>query len=648
MNKPTSHLKLLERAVNLHRSARLAEAQALYREVLAIDPGNPDALNLLGLATHDLGDSAAALPLLEKAIALKPDFAAACFNLANCYRTLNRATEAIAALRQAIALKPSYSDAYLNLGVAYYQLGDFRQAMTTFDAYIAQLPRDPRGYKNKGYCLVALGDDVGAVHALEFAVHLDRKDCASIAKLANAYARTDKLDKAVETMKQACALEPKNGEYFSNLGTWLTKLEFYADAFAAHQTACRLEPDRAEFHYNYGSDLYADGRFEQAVEELSKATELRPDFIDALINLMETKVELGADSEAHDLLAKVKLILDAGEDLDPGKRADAATNRALVLLALGSYREGWNGYRQRFEKPKKRFSPRAFPYPELTGDMTGVKRLLIWTEQGIGDEIMMLSMLPDAIAHFQDCIVECSPRLVPLVQRSFPAVRVVGLQDPPHDAIRQFAPDAHTSIADLGGLFRRDFNAFPVHRGYLVADPERRATFRQTYRELAGTRPVVGIVWRSNAPDTGRFKSIPIAQFARILDTDDAWFVSLQYGDAGDDLAVLAPHIAQRIFFDQRVDSVKDLDGFAAQVGAMDLVISISNTAVHFAGALNIPVWTLVPKGPGAIWYFRTGQASPWYPSARLFRQHKPRQWEQVVQDVKSALDHWCRNRVVT
>jgi ADP-heptose:LPS heptosyltransferase len=99
------------------------------------------------------------------------------------------------------------------------------------------------------------------------------------------------------------------------------------------------------------------------------------------------------------------------------------------------------------------------------------------------------------------------------------------------------------------------------------------------------------------------------------------------------------------VYADAEIDALRDLDGFAAQVAALDLVVSVSNTAVHFAGALNVPVWTLVPKGKGALWYFRLGETTPWYPAMRLFRQEHPGEWQQPMCLVADALRAWAQQR---
>ena len=156
---------------------------------------------------------------------------------------------------------------------------------------------------------------------------------------------------------------------------------------------------------------------------------------------------------------------------------------------------------------------------------------------------------------------------------------------------------------------------------------------------LAAGRVIVGISWKSESPKTGHHKSIPLQQWLPILQTNKVFFVSLQYGDQDQEISTIGGLPGSGIHRDHSVDTKGDLDRFAAQVAAMDLVITVSNTTAHFAGAMNVPVWTLISEGPGALWYwFHDRDDSPWYPSMKLFRQSKAGRWEDVLSAVKSQL----------
>ena len=213
-------------------------------------------------------------------------------------------------------------------------------------------------------------------------------------------------------------------------------------------------------------------------------------------------------------------------------------------------------------------------------------------------------------------ICDCS---VVTVQRSFPTVHVA-----PRTTTDLGAFDFKFALADAARYLRPDFASFPQRESFLTADPQRVAAIKSRLPQGRN----VGISWRSASPSTGAFKSMTLADWQPVLSVPGVRFHSLQYGDTAADIAAARARTGIEVVTDPTVDPLTDLDGFAAQVAAMDLVISVSNTTVHFAGGLGKPAWTLVPHGHGAHWYwFRDRADSPWYPRMKLFRQSAPGDW---------------------
>jgi hypothetical protein len=272
----------------------------------------------------------------------------------------------------------------------------------------------------------------------------------------------------------------------------------------------------------------------------------------------------------------------------------------------------------------------------------------VWTEQGLGDEILHGSMLPEIIAQAKSCVIECSARMVPVFARSFPAAHVAGYRasnipvTPPDDI------DYQVPIASLGRHLRPDLASLPRHEGYLKADPAKTAELRKRYETLAQGRRIVGISWHSKNQAFGEPKSMSLGDMASILQVPGIMFVNLQYGDCSSELAQVREQLGVEVIQDAAVDPMADMDMFFAQVAAMDLVLSTSNTTVHVAGSLNIPVWVLLPHGRGLAWYwFLRRTDSPWYPSARLVRvdpKIAPGQarWLELTERTTADLTHWA------
>lgn len=262
--------------------------------------------------------------------------------------------------------------------------------------------------------------------------------------------------------------------------------------------------------------------------------------------------------------------------------------------------------------------------------------MLVWQEQGVGDVILYAGMIPDLLEQGARLIVECELRLVPLLARSFPQARVVMRSDPVHALTREAR--WQSPLGSLCRWLRRHEADFPRRGPYLVPDATRVSELRKRYREL-GQGPVIGISWRSSNYKVGKQKSLSLSEWAPLLALSGATFVNLQYGDCREELLSLKQDFGVTVHHDETVNSLQDLDGFAAQVAAMDLVISTSNSTVHFAGASGVPVWTLLSRGEALLWYwFQEGEDSPWYPSMRLFRQELPGDWSGLLARVRGAL----------
>jgi hypothetical protein len=235
------------------------------------------------------------------------------------------------------------------------------------------------------------------------------------------------------------------------------------------------------------------------------------------------------------------------------------------------------------------------------------------------------------------CVLDCDPRLEPLFARSFRGVKVTAQElgnDPGDDP--ELDISAHLPCGSLPGLFRATGGDFArTTSPYLMADPVERERFRARYRDAEGRR-LAGLAWHTNNRKTGPHRSIDLAMFTPLFARPDIRWVSLQYGDH-DALQEQAAAASAPILIDRSVDQISNIDIFAAQVAAMDLVITIDNSTAHLAGALGVPTWVLLPFASDWRW-LQAREDSPWYPTLRLFRQPKRSDWQSVVQRVKSAL----------
>jgi Flp pilus assembly protein TadD len=488
--------------------------------------------------------------------------------------------------REALVLDPTHAEAKTCLGRIRFHAQDYRAAIRYLSGGLCP-DADPDAWLELARAHQTLLEWDSAIAAFLTAFKLRAPTATQEAELGHAYGNSGKFAAAASAFARSVAMQSDSAETWNDLG------------------AMQLEM----------------GDINAACTSFAQAVALRPDYVQAINNLGIAN-EFKGDSAA---------VLSAAERLVALKPNDPAflQKRGVARLANGMLKEGWIDYRARFANPAHKGWHVGIPVPMWDGvSPLADKTILVWSDQGLGEQLLTASLLPDVLAAAKRVVFSCEPRLAPLIARAFPAVRTVSLFDVPFGRADLTGVDVQASISELGPAFRPDFAQFPKHAGFLKADLDQVAALKARYMALPGQGPLVGISWRStNALAKGN-KTIDLAQWGPVLTMPGVKFVSLQYGDVAAETA----SARGQVFVDPHIDPIKNVDAFAAQVAAMDVVVSISNTTVHMAGALNVPTLCLTPLVEGRPWYwFASLDVSPWYPSVRHIWQTQRRRWDNVM-----------------
>lgn len=648
---------LLGNAVRLHQAGRLAEAERTYRKILAIDARHADSLNLLGMIAHQDGRQEVAEETIRKAIAINSKQASYHSNLGKVLQAQGRLGEALASYEHAVALKPALVEAHINLGTALQAQGELKKAVACYERALTLKPDSGEALANLGTTLQAQGEPEKAIACYQRALAL-KPDCAVICyNLGNVLQAQNKLEEAVAYLRQALALNSNYTEAHENLGIALHAQGNLQEAVLCHERALALNPNYPEAHGNLAIALHDQGKLEESVAHHKRALALNPrlpeshynlgnalqnlDKLDEAVTCYERALALRPDyPEAHyNWGCALYALGQVDESLVQYRKAialkpdyaQAHFSESLAQLFKGDFECGWRNYEWRWQTKEHDTRMRTYPQPLWIGEKLGSGRLLIWGEQGIGDEIMFAGFIQDVTRTGNQCVLDCDARLKPLFARSFPGTSVVSTPAPAHE-LEDF--DAHLPCGSLPGLFHATHPAFAGPASpYLVAEPVAQQRFRTQY---ADGRRLVGLAWYTKNRKTGRNRSIDLSLFAPLFAHQNVRWVSLQYGDP-DALEAQAVAAKAPLLIDRSVNQFLDLDLFAAQVAAMDLVITIDNSTAHLAGALGVPTWLLLPFAPDWRWQ-QAREDTPWYPSLRLFRQSKLGDWSSVIQKVQSAL----------
>ncbi|MBY0428547.1 MAG: hypothetical protein K2Q32_04945 [Alphaproteobacteria bacterium] len=329
------------------------------------------------------------------------------------------------------------------------------------------------------------------------------------------------------------------------------------------------------------------------------------------------------------------------------------TQLAHTEFRCGDLENAWIHYNARFGHASSAGSVerRTHPYPQWNGKPLTHGKLLIWCEQAVGEELLYSTMLNDAAEAFpMGVIVECDARLKPLFERSFKKIAFVARGNPPDLQLNDKTIIAQCSAGQLGSFFRNSFEHFPKTSVQLKADVARTKELRDHYehhkRKLGKTGLIIGISWKSKPFLQGDPKSSALSDWRILFEQSPHYFVSLQYGDITQDLE-FARQQNWSVAFDKHVDQFKSLDDFAAQVSAMDKIVSVSNTTAHMAGVCGIPSAILLPASRGLMWHWFDKETpestdsithSPWYSSLTLLRQQEDGKWQDVLRQARDYL----------
>ena len=472
--------------------------------------------------------------------------------------------------------------------------------------------------------------------------------------------RNGRIEEAIDSYKKALSLKPEYVQVYNNLGVLYKDNEKYEDAIKMFTKAKELQPDHQNSYYNLALIKKEQGQSEEVIELLLKVLDLNPEHKDAKYDIALITMDNGSLKEAKQLLEELlssdeknqkATVSLANVFVEMGNYKSAISilrkaisisskNRKLVhylglcLVTIGQFKEGWKAIESLWELEDNRASMWYKRAKEIWKGNRTTKRILLWRRrQGIGEDIIFLSLVQEVKGMCETLSVYVDPRLEPLCRRAMPGINFVKDKE----ELKKIEFDFHMPLGSVPGLLRNDIRDFDrTVKGYLKADPERVEAIR-TELNLKG-KTAIGISWRSFNSINKTKKSIQLEDMERLFSGLDVVLVNLQYGDVEDEIREFKDATGIEVVQCASVDNREDLDGLAALIEVCDLVVSIPNVTVHLAGALAKDTWVLLPYVAN-FWWLLDRTDSIWYPTLRLYRQKKFQDWSTIPQDVKRDLE---------
>ena len=518
---------------------------------------------------------------------------------------------------------PNNFDAMHLLGLVKAQSGQMGEAYRLMSAALKINPKAADAWSNLSNVLHALKRDAEALGCLDKALALVPGDLQALQNRGNALLSLNRPQEAIESFEQVLRRSPRNGEALHTLGVAKATLGRNAEALADFDAALAPAPGHPEILYNRGNVLAALGRDAEALAAFDGALAAVPHHVKAWNNRGNALQALNRHAEAVDSFGKA---IALQKDY-----ADAHSNRALSLLTLGDLASGFAEYEWRWKRSGMADTRRAYRGRLWLGEYPlGARTILLHAEQGLGDTIQFARYAPLLARGGATVRLEVHPALKKLMAGldGIASCHARGEKLPDYDV--------HCPLGSLPFALKTGPANIPADIPYLRADESHIAKWRPVIESLPGKR--VALAWAGNpSHPNDRNRSIDPTLLEPLLARDGLSFVGIQRELRETDAAWLARH--------PRVthlgDRLADMADTAAVTALADLTVAVDTAVAHLAGAMARPVWVLLPHSPDWRWTM-SGEHSPWYPQARLFRQSAPGNWQSVITRLADELSRFA------
>jgi Flp pilus assembly protein TadD len=509
-------------------------------------------------------------------------------------------------------------DALLNRGNHLFDRGAFAEAIEAYHELTIRAPQFGPGYRNLALALEQDGRLAEALPVCDRAIQLQPEDLESYLIMAKLLLKLGRMDQAVSMYQLAALAAPGRSDVHASLAAALARQDRLDEASAACRTAIELSPQNAGAYLNLGIIHSKRGDLEAAVEAYRNVIRIDPHSPDGFTNLGFAMSNLGMSDAAIKAAGRAVELRPADPTLH--------YNHAMLLLLAGDLEAGFREFESRLSHPEPRFRPRAFDVPRWRGEDRNGKTLLIHAEQGLGDTLHFARFVSAAAATGGPVVLQVQSPLTELLRDSLD-VTVIS-RDVPEP---QF--DLHVPLMSLPHEQGITIETIPAEPHYLKTNPAKLADWRQRLANYAGLK--VGVVWAGNPGHLhDRKRSLAAAAIFPRLRLPGVQLFSLQKEVSAIDAAILEQLQNEVVDLAPRLTTFAET---AAAASAMDLVISVDTSVAHLAGALGKPTWILLPHVLDWRWFYQR-EDTPWYPTARLFRQRRPNDWASVLDRLPGEL----------
>lgn len=588
-------------------------------------PNHPFGWKALGIAFKSKGEISKSLEVNKKVLEIDPKDPEAHYNIGNTFKLLDNFEEAKNSYKNAIKINPNYFQAYNNLGSLFHDNKKFNEAQNNYKKVISLNPNFAEAFNNLGVTLKELGNLDEAEENYKKAISLKTNYFEAYNNLGILLREQKRFKESENNYKKAIEINPNFAEAYSNLGILLREIGKLQDSKLNYIKAINLKSDYAEAHYNLGITYREIGDLKNAEASYKTALKFNPKSPEIYNNLGVTLRELLKLDESE---IAYKKAIELKDDY-----ADAYNNLSFTLLLKNNFKDAFELSEWRWQTDQNIGKKFLTKKPLWNGEVE--KSILIWKEQGIGDEIMYSSILPEIKKISKKVIVHCDKRLIPLFKRSF-------AQDIIYESNKQNIEeddyDYHIPFGSLSRYFRQNLKSFlNSSKGFLKNEIKNTLSFKEKLKENVDVK-LIGISWNTKSNlQMASFRNIDLNYLTSVLNNNKVKFVNLQYGDTSEEIYKLKQETGIQVTEIPDLDIKNEIDKLASLVAACDIIVSIDNFTVHLAGSLGIETKVLLPFNMDSRWGLK-GKNSHLYDSVTLYRQNKLGNWVNAIDELKKDI----------
>ncbi len=624
--------KNISDALFLLNQEKYIPAENLCKENIRIDPKNFDSLHLLALLNYRQGKMELSKNIFEKAEKINSKSPIFFSNYGTLLKDMSLYHEALAHFSASILLRPDYANAYFNRGTVYFILEKYEEAINDFEKASSINPNDAEILYNLGHALQEVENFTASFAAYEKTIKIDPNFIKAYNNMGIVLVKLGRVEKAIECYEIALRIDMQNAQVYNNYGNALQEMMRYDDALSMFNKAIHFETNYVDAFYNKAVLLSEMNQLQQAQETIKVLFKLDPN-------------HAGAHSCRGLLQWKFQNWQDAIDDLEKAVEIDPQNkqyefNASVLYLGVNQFTHGWKGYDARLDLKQSEIYSLGekavlLPYVNRYTKKEDIfnSDVLLVDEQGIGDSVMFLSMLPDLIKCTRKLRLAVDARLVSIFRSSYPGLEI----HPVSDFLKNPVINENELVlftGSLGGIFRQDTEYFPG-TPYLFPSEEKRIYWDSQISKISN-RKKIGISWKGGTPKTNQImRSYELKNFS-VLVEDEFELVNIQFGSTQNELENFYAETGREIISFPK-EETHDVHDLASLISCLDAVVTVQNSNVHISGAIGTPCFAIIPSIPE--WrYGIEGNRMLWYQSVELCRRDPADEPQQVIKDVLDRL----------